>query len=151
AASPSIRSTRKPGNPRIQVQSRGDPTRRPPLLLAHQERTTPHGSVPTGIALHPPRSTAPRLIQFRAAGSHDRPRGPQPCPSASERALLCGSAPGVVYSNRRTAKKKAARLGQTIVFVDESGLSERPHRCRTWAPRGLTPVLQYHFNWKWLS
>jgi len=30
-------------------------------------------------------------------------------------------------------------------------LSERPHRCRTWAPRGQTPVLQYHFNWKTLS
>jgi transposase len=30
-------------------------------------------------------------------------------------------------------------------------LSERPHRCRTWAPRGHTPVLQYHFNWKTLS
>jgi transposase len=37
------------------------------------------------------------------------------------------------------------------VFVDESGLSERPHRCRTWSPRGQTPVLQYHFNWKTLS
>jgi hypothetical protein len=22
---------------------------------------------------------------------------------------------------------------------------------RTWAPRGQTPVLQYHFNWKVLS
>jgi hypothetical protein len=30
-------------------------------------------------------------------------------------------------------------------------LSERPHRCRTWAPRGQTPVLQYHFNWNTLS
>jgi transposase len=30
-------------------------------------------------------------------------------------------------------------------------LSERPHRCRTWAPKGQTPVLQYHFNWKLLS
>ncbi|MBA0084771.1 MAG: transposase [Acidobacteria bacterium Pan2503] len=38
-----------------------------------------------------------------------------------------------------------------MVFIDESGLSERPHRCRTWAPRGQTPVLQYHFNWKMLS
>src|SRR5438874_1569142 len=37
------------------------------------------------------------------------------------------------------------------LFIDESGLSERPHRCRTWAPRGQTPVLQYHFNWKTLS
>lgn len=48
-------------------------------------------------------------------------------------------------------KKNAQILGQTIVFVDESGLSERPHRCRTWAPKGETPVLQYHFNWKMLS
>jgi DDE superfamily endonuclease len=40
---------------------------------------------------------------------------------------------------------------RTIVFIDESGLSERPHRVRTWAPRGQTPVLQYHFNWKTLS
>jgi len=30
-------------------------------------------------------------------------------------------------------------------------LSERPHRCRTWAPRGQTLVLQYHFSWKTLS
>src|SRR5438876_921948 len=33
----------------------------------------------------------------------------------------------------------------------ESGLSQRPHRCRTWAPRGQTPVLEYHFNWRTLS
>ena len=38
-----------------------------------------------------------------------------------------------------------------IVFIDESGLSQRPHRCPTWAPRGRTPVLQYHFNWKTIS
>jgi transposase len=43
------------------------------------------------------------------------------------------------------------REGRTIIFIDESGLSERPHRVRTWAPRGQTPVLQYHFNWKMLS
>ena len=30
-------------------------------------------------------------------------------------------------------------------------MSERPHRCRMRAPRGHTPVLQYHFNWKTLS
>lgn len=48
-------------------------------------------------------------------------------------------------------KKNAAAEGCTIVFVDESGLSERPHRVRTWAPRGQTPVLQLAFNWKRLS
>ena len=47
-------------------------------------------------------------------------------------------------------KKKPEKKGRTIVFIDESGLSERPHRCRTWAPKGRTPVLQYHFNWKTL-
>lgn len=30
-------------------------------------------------------------------------------------------------------------------------MSQRPHRRRTWAPRGQTPVLQHHFNWKTLS
>lgn len=30
-------------------------------------------------------------------------------------------------------------------------MSQRPHRCRTWAPRGQTPVLEYSFNWKSLS
>ena len=49
------------------------------------------------------------------------------------------------------AKKNAQKRGQTIVFVDESGLSERPHRVRTWAPRGQTPVLQFPFNGKTLS
>ncbi len=48
-------------------------------------------------------------------------------------------------------KTIAARQGRTIVFVDESGLSERPCRARTWAPRGETPVLQYSFSWKQLS
>src|SRR5947209_8123323 len=48
-------------------------------------------------------------------------------------------------------KKKARREGRTIVFVDESGLSQRPHRCRTWAPRGQTPILEFNFNWKSLS
>ena len=38
-----------------------------------------------------------------------------------------------------------------IVFIDESGLSERPTRVRTWAPKGHTPVIQFHFNWKQLS
>lgn len=38
-----------------------------------------------------------------------------------------------------------------IVFVDESGLSERPTRVRTWALKGHTPVIQFHFNWKQLS
>jgi len=49
------------------------------------------------------------------------------------------------------AKKKALKEGRTLVFIDESGLSQRPHRCRTWAPRGQTPILQYNFNWKSLS
>jgi hypothetical protein len=30
-------------------------------------------------------------------------------------------------------KKKAKRKARRIVFIDESGLSQRPHRCRTCA------------------
>jgi transposase len=50
-----------------------------------------------------------------------------------------------------TAKKKARREQRLIVFVDESGLSERPTRVRTWAPKGQTPVIQFHFNWTHIS
>jgi transposase len=50
-----------------------------------------------------------------------------------------------------STKKKARREARILVFIDESGLSQRPHRCRTWAPRGQTPILQYNFNWKSLS
>ncbi len=52
---------------------------------------------------------------------------------------------------RWPVQKNAARQGRIIVFIDESGLSERPTRVRTWAPRGETPMLQYHFNWNQLS
>ena len=38
-----------------------------------------------------------------------------------------------------------------IVFLDESGLSTRPTRVRTWALRGQTPWLQETFGWKSLS
>ncbi len=49
-------------------------------------------------------------------------------------------------------KKNSAKQGATIVFIDESGFSERPSVQRTWAPRGQTPVLTHRFShWKHLS
>jgi hypothetical protein len=48
-------------------------------------------------------------------------------------------------------KKKAKRQRAWIVFLDESGISQKPSVRRTWAPRGRTPVLLHHFNWKKLS
>jgi transposase len=38
-----------------------------------------------------------------------------------------------------------------LIFLDESGFSERPSVRRTWAPRGKTPILIAPFNWKRLS
>jgi transposase len=35
-----------------------------------------------------------------------------------------------------------------LVFWDESGVSLLPVTRRTWAPRGVTPILRHHFNWK---
>jgi hypothetical protein len=34
--------------------------------------------------------------------------------------------------------KKSTERGRILAFIDETGLSQRPHRCRTWAPRGHT-------------
>ena len=52
---------------------------------------------------------------------------------------------------RSGQNEKSAPRRAILVFIDESGRSQRPHRCRTWAPRGQTPILQYNFNWKSLS
>ncbi|MBI2843294.1 MAG: transposase [Armatimonadetes bacterium] len=48
-------------------------------------------------------------------------------------------------------KKGAQDNGATIVFIDESGFSERPPVRGTWAPVGQTPVIRHHFNWKSLG
>ena len=49
------------------------------------------------------------------------------------------------------AQKKARREGRLIVFIDESGLSQRPTRVRTWALKGHSPVVQFCFNWDHVS
>jgi transposase len=48
-------------------------------------------------------------------------------------------------------KKKARAEGRTIVFIDESGLTQKPHRVRTWSPKGQTPLLFHPFSWDNLS
>lgn len=47
--------------------------------------------------------------------------------------------------------KKARLTKSLLIFLDESGFSERPSVRRTWAPRGQTPILIAPFNWKRLS
>ncbi len=49
------------------------------------------------------------------------------------------------------AKKKARAERRCIVFIDESGMSTRPHRVRTWGRRGQTPILRELFSWKRIS
>ena len=46
---------------------------------------------------------------------------------------------------------KARKEKRTLVFIDESGLSQKPSVKNTWAPEGETPVIQMNFNWKKLS
>jgi transposase len=48
-------------------------------------------------------------------------------------------------------QKKARDTGAALIFLDESGFSERPSVRRTWSPRGQTPVVVAPFNWKRLS
>jgi transposase len=49
------------------------------------------------------------------------------------------------------AKKKSKAEGRTIVFIDESGLSEKCPVTRTWALRGHTPIIQQSFTWMQMS
>jgi transposase len=50
-----------------------------------------------------------------------------------------------------SAQEKSRLEGRVIVFIDESGLSERPTRVRTWAPKGKTPLIRFHFGWTHVS
>jgi hypothetical protein len=54
---------------------------------------------------------------------------------------------------RRLAQdqKNARRRKAAIVFFDESGISLTPIVRSTWAPKGHTPVICHHFNWKRVS
>lgn len=48
-------------------------------------------------------------------------------------------------------KKKAARTGATICFIDQTGISEIPNVRRSWAPRGQTPILRHRGHWNHVS
>ncbi len=43
-------------------------------------------------------------------------------------------------------KKNAEKLGAHIVFADESGFQLIPMLLKTWAPRGLTPVVRHRYR-----
>lgn len=70
-------------------------------------------------------------------------------PDAPSSGMRRPSRAGSVWNGH--ALKKASREARTIIFIDESGLSERPYRVRTWGRRGQTPILQHRFSWKSLS
>lgn len=52
--------------------------------------------------------------------------------------------PGRLARDKKGAQEDGARLA----FLDESGFSERPPVRTTWSPKGVTPVIRHHFNWK---
>ena len=47
--------------------------------------------------------------------------------------------------------KKSPKRGAHHRLRRRKRIERTPAPLRTWAPRGQTPVLQYHFNWKTLS
>ena len=66
--------------------------------------------------------------------------------------------PGIIQSGlsriSRTfvrSKENSRKWRAWVVFLDESGISERPPVRRTWALRGKTPILRHPFSWKKLS
>jgi len=40
------------------------------------------------------------------------------------------------------------KTGSRIGFLDECGFSERPTVCRTWAPKGQTPIIRSTGSWR---
>lgn len=59
--------------------------------------------------------------------------------------------PQMAQRRLATHIKGAQANGATVIFIDETGFSQRPNVRRTYAPRGQTPAFREHFNWKRLS
>ena len=93
-----------------------------------------------------------RLLSSRACLESAAPDGLEPpaagasCQRAQRRGDRSLGGEGLA-----TAKKNARRRNAWICFKDEAGFSLVPSVRSTWAPKGKTPVLRHHFNWKRLS
>lgn len=44
--------------------------------------------------------------------------------------------------------KKGLRMGAQLGFLDETGISDRPHVRRTWSKKGKTPIIASAGGWK---
>jgi len=44
--------------------------------------------------------------------------------------------------------KKGVKTGSKLGFLDESGISEKPTVCRSWAPKGKTPIVTSPGHWR---
>ena len=94
----------------------------------------------TGVKYHP--DTSGRCSVGWAGADNGRPARP---PSGTTRPSSAGS------TTAGPRLKKTPGQERRIVFQDESGFSLLPSVRSTWAPKGQTPVLTHHFNWKRLS
>jgi hypothetical protein len=93
------------------------------------------GYVSHGACLENPRATGVELPAPRTEGSRTQRR----------------RHPTLVALSLAADQKKARETKALLIFLDESGFSERPSVRRTWSPRGQTPILIAPFNWKRLS
>ena len=107
----------------------------------------------------------PAMTRRSRTTTFQPPTGPEPLPRAhsfeftgcehperraterDESAVLAWGAQALAGAQKRGAVQRR----RLIVFIDESDSSERPTRVHTWAPKGCTPLVQFHFNWKHVS
>ena len=132
-----------------------DPTQRRELIKHLKEGALAEGfatelwtlraSASSSREVWPPIQREPGVADSGGAGLQ------QPAAHRTSARARRGGDPALETEALARAKKNARKQGRIIVFIDESGLSEQPTQVRGWAPRGETPVLQYHFNWHQLS
>ena len=104
-----------------------------PLELAahcHRDQTRHRSTVPSWPRLEDSGRDEVDLAETGATGPGAEPG---PGPLLEDRALA-------------GAKKNAARQRAWIFFQDETGFTQQPSICRTWAPRGETPILRPRGN-----
>jgi transposase len=95
----------------------------------------------TGVAYHPGRVW--KLLRRRLGWWLQRP-------ARRHRTRRAGDRP-VGGDRLATDPGNARRRRAVLVFWDESGVSLLPVTCRTWVPRGHTPVLRHRSKWQRMS
>ena len=146
---------------KLKAKTLGRPKRLDASQCEALSRTLMAGALQAGFATEPWTVKRERAwvarefgVEYSNTGCWELLRSVGFSPQKPEKRATQRNEEAIVDWKRKTwpgLKKKARRKERTIVFIDESGLSEKCPVTRTWSLKGHTPIIQQSFTWKQMS